>query len=123
MRWNMNSIEIREACQIMKEIMAPLEKERRVTILRSLPSGEEKTFEELQTATGISRGSLHEHLNVLMDIGYIHKTDGRPARYYRDEYLDKLIQIAMEWRAKKICEISKRLSEYQGDVAEQAETG
>lgn len=117
----MNSIEIREACQIMKEIMAPLEKERRVTILRSLPSGETKTFDELQDATSISTGSLHEHLNFLVEIGYIHKTEGRPAKYYRDEYLDKLIQVAMEWREKKIGEMSKRLSEYQGDIAKQAD--
>lgn len=118
----MNTIEIREACQIMKEIMAPLEKERRVTILRSLSSGE-KTFDELQEDTGLSTGSLHEHLNVLLDIGYIHKTEGRPAKYYRDEYLDKLIQIAMEWRSKKIDEMTKQLSEYRGDVVEQADTG
>ena len=116
----MNAIEIREACQIMKEIMAPLEKERRVTILRSLPSGEEKTFEELQAATGISTGSLHEHLNILLDIGYVHKTEGRPAKYYRDEYLDKLIQIAMEWRTKKIDEMTQQLSDYRGDLVEQA---
>ena len=119
----MNSIEIREACQIMKEIMAPLEKERRVTILRSLPSGEKKTFEELQAYTGISTGSLHEHLSILEEIGYIHKTEGRPARYYRDEYLDKLIQVAMEWRTRKIGDMTKRLSEYQGEIVEQADTG
>jgi len=107
----------------MKEIMAPLEKERRVTILRSLPPGDEKTFEELQAATSISTGSLHEHLNVLLDLGYVHKTEGRPAKYYRDEYLDKLIQIAMEWRSKKIDEMAKQLSEYRGDVVEQADTG
>jgi DNA-binding HxlR family transcriptional regulator len=116
----MNSIEIREACQIMKEIMAPLEKERRVTILKNLPSGEEKTFDELQDATSISTGSLHEHLNFLVEIGYIHKTEGRPARYYRDEYLDKLIQVAMDWKARKIGEMTKRLTEYQGDIVEQA---
>lgn len=119
----MNAIEIREACQIMKEIMAPLEKERRVTILRSLPSREEKTFEQLQAATGISAGSLHEHLNILLDIGYVHKTEGRPAKYYRDEYLDKLIQIAMEWRTKKIGEMTKQLSDYQADVEQAADTG
>jgi len=119
----MNAIEIREACQIMKEIMAPLEKERRVTILRSLSSGEKKTFEELQSATGISTGSLHEHLSVLLDIGYLHKTNERPARYFRDEYLDKLIQIAMEWRAKRIKEMTKQLSEYRGEVVEQTDTG
>lgn len=116
----MNAIEIREACQIIKEIMAPLEKERRVTILRSLPSGEEKTFEELQTITGISTGSLHEHLNVLLDIGYVQKKEGRPAKYYRDEYLDKLIQIATEWRTKRIIEMTKQLSEYRDDVVKQA---
>ena len=117
----MKSIEIREACQIMKEIMAPLEKERRVTILRSLPSGEKKTFEELQISTGISTGSLHEHLNVLGELGYIHKTGERPAKYYRDEYLDRLIQIATEWRAREVDELTKRLSQKEG-IFEQADT-
>lgn len=119
----MNAIEIREACQIMREIMAPLEKERRVTILKSLPSGEKKTFEQLQASTSISTGSLHEHLNILLELGYVHKTDERPARYYRDEYLDKLIQVATEWQARKIDELTKRLSEYQGvGKVEQADT-
>lgn len=118
----MKSIEIREACQIMKEIMAPLEKERRVTILRSLPSGEGKTFEELRTSTGISQGSLHEHLTVLEELGYIHKTGERPARYHRDEYLDRLIQVATEWRVKKIDALRESLSEYQeADIVEQAD--
>jgi len=118
----MKSIEIREACQIMKEIMAPLEKERRVTILRSLPSGEKKTFEELQTSTGISTGSLHEHLNVLEELGYIHRIGERPAMYYRDEYLDRLIQVATEWRVRKIDELKERLSEYQKEnTIEQAD--
>lgn len=106
-------MEIREACQIIKEIMAPLEKERRVAILRSLPSGKKKTFEELQTSTGISTGSLHEHLNVLVDLGYVQKTEERPARYYRNEYLEKLCELAMIWRVKKTEELTKKLLEYQ----------
>jgi DNA-binding HxlR family transcriptional regulator len=106
-------IEIREACQIIKEIMAPLEKERRVSILRSLLTKDMKTFEELQASTGFSTGSLHEHLNVLVDLGYVHKTEERPARYFRDEYLDKLIIVAMDWRERKVKELTKKLSEYQ----------
>lgn len=111
----MKSIEIREACQIMKEIMAPLEKERRVSILRSLPTGESKTFEELQESTGISVGSLHEHLNVLVDLGYVHKSEDRPARYSRDEYVDKLIEVATSWRARKMDELANKLAGYNED--------
>jgi len=107
----MESMEIKEACQIMKEILAPLQKERRVTILRNLSSDAKKTFDELQDSTCISTGSLHEHLNVLVGLGYVHKTNERPARYYRDEYVNKLVQIMADWRAKQVEEAERKLFE------------
>lgn len=96
----------------MKEILEPLRKERRITILRCLTSDDPKTFEEIRELTGISNGSLYEHLNVLVDLGYVHKSEERPARYIRDEYVDKLVEVAMSWRARKKEELEKRLAEY-----------
>ena len=107
------NVEIKEACKILREIMVPLEKERRIDILKRLPPGEMKTFGVLQTETGISTSSLHEHLRVLVDLGYIHKTEERPARYYSNEYVEKLCELATYWRAKKLEELTKKISEYQ----------
>lgn len=104
----------------MKEILEPLRKERRITILRGLTPDDPKTFEQLRELTGISNGSLYEHLNVLVDLGYVHKSQERPARYYRDEYVDKLIEVASSWRARKKEELEKRLAGYQeeGEVSQ-----
>lgn len=107
------NVEIKEACKILKEIMVPLGKERRIDILKRLPPGEMKTFGVLQAETGISTSSLHEHLRVLVDLGYIHKTEERPARYYSNEYVEKLCELATYWKAKKLEELTKKFSEYQ----------
>jgi len=106
-------IEIKEACRLIKEIMAPLEKERRLDILKNLPTGELKTFGNLQIQTNIPASSLHDHLKALVELGYIQKTEDRPARYYRNEYVDKLCELATYFRARKIEELTKKLSEYQ----------
>jgi len=110
--------EIKEACKIIKELMLPLEKERRTDILRSLPLGEKKSFGQLQEETGISAGSLHDHLKVLLELGYIHSTNERPARYYSNEYVEKLCELATYWKARKIEELTKKLGEFQeGDAS------
>jgi DNA-binding transcriptional ArsR family regulator len=114
-------VEIQEACKILREIMAPLEKERRVEILKKLPPGVWKTFGELQADTGIPISSLHDHLKVLVELGYVRKTDERPARYTSNEYVEKLCELAAYWRMKKLEELTKKLSEYQldeGDITD-----
>jgi len=104
---------IKEACKILREIMSPLEKERRVDILRCLPPGEKKSFGQLQQECSISAGSLHDHLKVLLELGYIHRTDERPVRYFSNEYVEKLCELATYWKSRKIVELTKELYEYQ----------
>jgi DNA-binding HxlR family transcriptional regulator len=104
---------IEEACRIMREIMAPLEKERRITILKNLPPGEKKTFGELEVATGFSAGSLHDHLKALVGLGYVHRTEERPVKYYGDERLVHLCELAAELKAKKVETLKKELAECQ----------
>jgi len=107
------SIEIKEACKIIREIMAPLEKERRIDILKRLPPSKRKTFGDLQKETGISASSLHDHLKVLVELGYVQKTKERPARYYSNEYVEKLCELAAYWRARKLEQLTKQLAIYQ----------
>jgi len=106
---------IKEACRIMKEIMQPLEKNRRVEILKNLPFGEKKSFEQLQADTGISAGSLHYHLKVLLELGYVHKTDERPARYYSNEYVEKLCELTAYWKERRLEAMTAKMSEFQED--------
>lgn len=117
------SVGIIEACKIIMEIMAPLEKERRKDILRCLPPGAKKTFDELQVETAISVGSLHDHLKVLVELGYIHKTDERPTRYYSNKYVEKLCRLATDWKDKKVQDLKERLSEYQAEDVTGGEPG
>jgi DNA-binding HxlR family transcriptional regulator len=104
---------IKETCQIIREILAPLGKERRVDILMRLPPGELKTFKQLEAETGFSKGSLHEHLGVLVNLGYVHKTDGWPAKYYCDEDLIKLCEYAAEIKAEEATSNVEALSKQQ----------
>jgi DNA-binding HxlR family transcriptional regulator len=106
-------IEIHEACRLINEILAPLEKDRRIAILKVLKPGKVMTFAELQADTGIPGSSLHDHLKILAEQGYIKKTDERPVRYLRSEYVDKLCELAEYLRARKVDELTKKLSKYQ----------
>lgn len=103
---------IKETCQIIQEILAPLEKERRVDILMRLPPGEAKTFKQLEAETGFSVGSLHDHLTVLVNLGYVHKTNEWPAKYYCDENLVKLCEYAAEIKAEETT-LHAEISTYQ----------
>jgi len=106
-------IDIHEACRLINEILAPLERDRRIAILKVLKPGKMLTFAELQAETGIPGSSLHDHLKVLAEQGYIEKTDERPVRYLRSEYVDKLCELAEYLRVKKVEELTKKLSKYQ----------
>ena len=81
--------------------------------MKNLPKGEIKTFGELQVQTNIPASSLHDHLKTLVELGYVQKTEDRPARYYRNEYVDKLCELAKYFRARKVEALTKKLSEYQ----------
>lgn len=86
-----NNNEIEEACSILKEIVDILHP-RRIKMLKSLEFP--KTFNQLKRETGISTGSLHNHLGKLWKAGFIYKTDERPAKYGRTVFLEYLISLA-----------------------------
>jgi hypothetical protein len=47
----------------------------------------------LEQYTGIPAGSLHGHLKDMWHAGFIEKTDERPAKYRRSEFLNYLISL------------------------------
>ena len=89
---NNSNNEIEEACGILKEIVDRLHYPRRIKMLKSLEFP--KTFSQLKRETGISTGSLHNHLRELWKAGFIYKTDERPAKYGRTVFLEYLVSLA-----------------------------
>lgn len=88
-----------DICKTLKEIIDALDHTRRIQILNAMPPESLKTFEELKEATGISTGSLHHHLKEMVRANFIHKFDGRPAKYARSEFLTYLISLALQKKA------------------------
>lgn len=86
-----NGDRIREACAILQSVVEVLDNPRRSKIVECLPSNSRKTFDQLRQETAIPSGSLHRHLGILEQAGLIGKTAERPAMYYRDDLLDRLI--------------------------------
>lgn len=93
---DIETISITEICKTLKEIIAILDYPRRIQILEAIPTKTEKTFEELRANTGISTGSLHHHLKEMRCAGFIYKTEDRPARYGRTQFLEYMISLALE---------------------------
>lgn len=82
-----------DICRILKEIADTLDYPRRLQILNAIPPGSEKTFKELEQSTGIPSGSLHGHLKEMWHAGFIEKTNERPSKYKRSEFLTYLISL------------------------------
>lgn len=76
----------------LTEILGELKHSRRKQILKSLPTGTTKTFEELKEETGISTGSLHHHLSELCEAGLIARDpESWPRKYKQSDFLKRLI--------------------------------
>jgi len=85
-----------DICRVLREIISTLDYPRRIRILNEIPTGSEKTFDDLKKATGISTGSLHHHLKEMERAGFIEKIGERPTKYKRSEFLGYLISLALE---------------------------
>ncbi len=87
--------EIEEFSIILNRVQNELKYPRRKDILKSLPTGEAKTFEELRKETGISTGSLHHHLKELSEAGLIAVQPGSwPQKFMRSNFLKRLMDLA-----------------------------
>ena len=93
---NSTEDDIEEACRLLNAIVDILSLEKRQTILKSLPPKHPRTFEELRQETGLSTGSLHNHLTELWRAGFVDKTGSRPAKYSRSKALEYMLMLAEE---------------------------
>jgi len=84
---------IEEAYLEMEAILNELKYPRRKEILKSLPSGQQKTFEELKNETKISVGSLHHHLAKLCEAGLVCRKLDWPHKYERSHFLNRILNI------------------------------
>ena len=64
---NMKNIRMEEVCNFLKNIIKVLSKPRRIVILNVLLNDGECTFKEIQNKIEISTGSLHGHLEALLE--------------------------------------------------------
>jgi DNA-binding HxlR family transcriptional regulator len=81
---------------LLQGVLDQLNYPRRKEILKSLPTGISKTFEELKKETGVSTGSLHHHLEELCKANMVradHKS--RPLKYSRSPFLNRLINTVL----------------------------
>jgi DNA-binding HxlR family transcriptional regulator len=93
--------EIEEIQIVLKQVMDELKHQRRKDILKLLPPGEPKTFEELKAETGISTGSLHHHLSELCGAGLVRKEPGSwPHRYMQSPFLKRLMDLVENNQAR-----------------------
>jgi len=86
----------KDICKMLKEIADILDYPRRTLILNAIPPGSEMTFKQLEQVTGIPTSSLHAHLKEMWHAGLIEKTDERPTRYKRSEFLTYLISLILQ---------------------------
>ena len=89
-----DDIRIEEVCDFLKSTIKVLSKPRRIAILNVLINDGQCTFKEIKTKTGISQGSLHEHLMELLQTEFVYRTDKRPMKYGYTSLVDYLIFIA-----------------------------
>ena len=83
-------------CDVLKQVVEILDNPIREKILKALSHGSSKTFNELKAETKLSTGGMHYQLEVLWGAGYIDKTTSRPARWFRTQEFDELINLARE---------------------------
>jgi|GEM_PF-3509635 len=79
--------DVQDACAVVKEIFSVLNNPRRERILKILTPGKSMTFEQLKVESEISTGSLHHHLKILENAGFVAETDERPKKFYRTNLL------------------------------------
>jgi len=84
---------VNEMCSILHALLDELKRPRRIAILKSLPFGQQRTFEELRIQTRFSTGSLHHHLSELCNAGLVSKTQDWPRKYERSLLINRLIII------------------------------
>jgi DNA-binding HxlR family transcriptional regulator len=86
--------EIEEFHIILNQVLGELKYPRRKEILKKLPPGTAKTFEELKNETDISTGSLHHHLTELCNSGLVARQESWPYKFERSKFLMRLIDLA-----------------------------
>ena len=92
-----DDIQIEEVCNFLKSIIKALSESRKIAILNVLINDGNCTFEEIQTKTKISTGSLHGHLMELLRLKFVYRTNDRPMRYVNAKLLYKLVFIREEF--------------------------
>ncbi len=70
-----------EVSSSIKKLIEVLKPKKRLDIIDILAYGDDCTFEEIQTKTKISTESLNRHLEALLEVDLIYKTDDQPIKY------------------------------------------
>jgi DNA-binding HxlR family transcriptional regulator len=115
----METTELMEACNSLKEIVARLNNTKRMEILKALPPGSAKTLEQLVVETNMPQSTLHGQLKELIRAGFIQKANEseRPAKYTRTPFFGLMVSFASLGRNARKDDLGDRLKGYgQNDL-------